>query len=102
MINEMIGERILLDAEWLEENDPELFEWITSSKYWGRGYEVNIETKDAVVEMNFEACGIACKATFKDHPDGVKQSLDNQPVWGDGKWEDWSTEDIEKYYKMLK
>ena len=96
MIRELTRERILLDAAWIEENDPELFEWITSSKYWGRGSDRNPDPSGTIVELQFGEDGV------KYYPDGVKQSLDNQPVWGDGNWEDWSTEDIEKYYKLLK
>ena len=37
LIEELTGERLLLDSKWLEENDPETLDWITISKYWGRG-----------------------------------------------------------------
>jgi len=39
LIIDLIGQSIIKRAEWLEENDPQLLDWIVSSKYWGRGFE---------------------------------------------------------------
>jgi len=102
LIEEMKDSRIILEAEWLEENDPEMLDWITSSKYWGRGYEEKPHRSKAVVELYFDEGGVEYKATFEDHPNGVKQSLNNQGPWGEDSWEDWTAENIKKYYELIK
>ena len=102
LINQMKDSRIILKAEWLEENDPEMLDWITSNKYWGRGYEEKPNRSKAVVELYFDEGGVEYKATFEDHPNGVKQSLNNQGPWGEDSWEDWTTENIKKYYELIK
>lgn len=103
MIKEMEGEIITVGGKWLLENDEEMIEWLTDSKYWGRGFEdIEIKPEDAVLEMHFETRGVAYKATFEGHPEGVDQSLSNQPMWGDDNFEDWDTEDIKKYYMLVK
>lgn len=103
MIKEMTGEIIRVNGEWLQNNDEEMIEWLTGSEYWGRGHEdIEINPEDAVLEMHFESRGVAYKATFEGHPEGVEQSLNNQPMWGDDNWEDWETEDIKKYYMLVK
>ena len=103
MIEELKGGIIRVDGEWLKENDNEMLEWLTGSEYWCRGFEdMEIIPEDAVLEMKFESRGVAYKATFKGHPDGIGQSLNNQPIWGDDNWEDWDDEEIEIYYKKLK
>lgn len=103
MIKEMEGKIITVGGEWLLENDKEMIEWLTGSEYWGRGHEdIEIKPEDAVSEMHFETRGVAYKATFEGHPEGVEQSLNNQPMWGDDSWEDWDTEDIKKYYLLVK
>ena len=102
MIKEMKSNIIRVNGEWLAENDPEMLEWLTGSEYWGRGFEDReINPEDAVIEMHFESRGVAYKATFKGHPEGVDQSLNNQPVWGDDNWEDWDVLEILKKYKEL-
>jgi hypothetical protein len=101
MIAELVGKTVVVGGEWLLENDPEMLDWITSSKYWGRGHE-NIKPEDAVLEMYFESEGVTYKATFEGHPEGVEQSLNNQPMWGEDSWDDWETEDIKKYYILVK
>ena len=103
MIGGMKGEIIKVNGDWLAENDEEMLDWLIGSDYWGRGFEdVEIKPEDAVLEMHFESRGAAYKATFKDHPEGIEQSLSNQPMWGDDSWEDWKTEDIKKYWEMIK
>jgi len=103
MIKEMEGKIITVGGEWLLENDEEMIEWLTGSDYWGRGFEdMEINPEDAVLEMHFESRGVAYKATFEGHPEGVEQSLNNQPMWGDDNWKDWDTEDIKKYYMLVK
>ena len=102
MIKQMEGEIVTVGGEWLLENDEEMIEWLTGSKYWGRGHEnIEIKPEDVVLEMHFESRGVAYKATFEGHPEGVEQSLNNQPMWGDDSWEDWAVEEIEKYWKKL-
>jgi len=105
MINEMRGETLRVDGEWLAENDPEMIEWLTNNKYWGKGFEGReINPEDAVLEIHFESHRVAYKATFEGHPEGVDQSLTNQPIWGEDDWEDdWEDDELlEKYYKLIK
>jgi hypothetical protein len=102
MINEMKGEIVTVGGEWLLENDPEMLVWITSNKYWGRGHEnIEIKPEDAVLEIHCESRGVAYKATCEGHPEGVEQSLTNQPMWGEDTWKDWTVKEIEKYWKKL-
>ena len=103
MIKQMEGEIVTVGGEWLLENDEEMIEWLTGSKYWGRGHEnIEIKPEDAVLEMYFEEGGVTYKATFEGHPEGVEQSLNNQNMWGDDSWKDWGTEYIKKYYMLVK
>jgi len=103
LIQELIGKSIEIDAEWLEENDSELLDWITSSKYWGRGYDFVPERSEAVVRVEFDEAGIRYYVTFESHLEGVQQSLNNQPAWGEDSWEDWEdTEQLKKYYELAK
>jgi hypothetical protein len=102
MIKQMEGEIVTVGGEWLLENDEEMLEWITDSKYWGRGHEnIEIKPEDAVLEVHFESRGVAYNVTFEGHPEGVEQSLNNQPSWGEDSWEDWTVGEIEKYWKKL-
>ena len=100
LINEMDGERVLLDEEWLEEHDPETLGWITSSEYWGRGYDRKPDRSQVVVELQFDKSGVKYYADLEGSKD--RWPSQNQPEWGDGNWEDWAVEEIEKYYKLLK
>jgi len=103
MIKQMEGEIVTIGGEWLLENDEEMIEWITGSKYWGRGHEnIEIKSEDVVLEVHFESRGVAYNVTFEGHPEGVEQSLNNQPIWGEDSWEDWKTEDIQKYYTLVR
>jgi hypothetical protein len=104
IIKEMEGSIIKVDGKWLAENDEEMLDWLTGSDYWGRGFEdMEINPEDAVLEMHFESRGVAYKATFEGHPEGVEQSLNNQPMWGDDSWEDWGDNELlKKYYLLVK
>jgi hypothetical protein len=102
MIKQMEGEIVTVGGEWLIENDEEMLEWIIASKYWGRGYEnIEIKPEDVVLELHFGSRGVDYNVTFEGHPEGVEQSLNNQPPWGEDTWEDWEDEDIKKYWKKL-
>ena len=85
----------------VEENDQELLDWITSSEYWGRGYDEKPARSDAIVEVHFNEDGVEYYATFKGHKDEDCPSR-NQPPWGEDSYEDWETEDLKKYYKEAK
>ena len=100
LIEELTGERVVVDAEWLEENDPELLNWITSSEYWRRGYDRNPEASEAIVELQFDEGGVAYYANLEANKD--KFPSQNQPPWGEDGWDNWSVEDIKKYYEMVK
>ena len=100
LIEKMTGERVVVDAEWLEENDPEMLAWITSSEYWRRGYDRNLEASETIVELKFDEGGVAYYANLEANKD--KYPSQNQPPWGEDNWEDWSVEDIKKYYEMVK
>jgi hypothetical protein len=99
LIGKLTGERILLGAEWLEENDPEMLDWITSSKYWGRGTDRKPDPSEAIVELKFDESGVAYYANLETDKDIYPSQ--NQPPWGEDNWEDWAVEAIEKYYKKL-
>jgi len=103
-VEKMIGKEVEVDAKWLEENDPELLEWITTSKYWGRGYDVVPDRSEAVVRIEFDEGGARYYATFESHPDGIQQSLNNQPAWGEDSWEDWEDgeKQLKKYYELIR
>jgi len=97
LIIDLIGQSITKSAEWLQENDPQLLDWIVSSKYWGRGFDEEPDRSAAVVELYFWDSGVGYTATFEGHPEGVRQSLNNQPTWGQDNWEDWENETIKLY-----
>ena len=101
-INSLIGHNIIKSAEWLEKNDPELLDWIVMSEYWGRGYDEKPDRSAAVVELYFRESGVSYTATFEGHPEGVRQSLSNQPTWGQDSWEDWEDEQLELYLIEIK
>jgi hypothetical protein len=99
MIEEMTGERILLDAEWLEENDPEMLDWITSSKYWDMGYEKTPSREKAWVRLEFDEGGVRYIATTEEVD--VEQSLNHQIPWGEDSWEDWNDIELIQYYNEM-
>ena len=99
LIEELTGERLLLDSKWLEENDPEMLDWITSSKYWGRGSDRKPDPSEAIVELQFGEEGVQYYASTEGHQDFWPSQ--NQPPWGEDSWEDWAVEAIEKYWKKL-
>ena len=102
MIKQMEGEIVTVDGEWLLENDGEMIEWITDSKYWGRGHEnIEIKPEDAILEMHFGSRGIDYNVTFEGHPEGVEQSLNNQPPWGEDTLEDWNDIELKTYYNEM-
>ena len=100
LIEELTGERILLGAKWLEENDPEMLDWITSSKYWGRGTDRKPDHSEAIVELKFDESGVAYYANLETDKDIYPSQ--NQSPWGEDNWEDLPVGSIEKYYKKLK
>jgi predicted transcriptional regulator len=100
MITQMEGERILLNAEWLMKNDPEMLDWITDSIYWDRGYDRKPDPSEAIVELQFDEGGVVYYANLKASPN--KYPSQNQPPWGEDRWEDWEVEDIKKYYMLVK
>jgi hypothetical protein len=98
---ELKGNTVVVDAEWLEENDPEMLDWVTSSDYWGRGFDFVPERNQAIVKIEFDENGVRFYSTFQNHPQGVKQSLNNQPAWGEDNWEDWDDiEALKAYYNQ--
>jgi hypothetical protein len=99
MIEEMTGERILLDAEWLEENDPEMLDWITDSKYWDMGYEKTPSREKAWVRLEFDEGGVRYIATTEEVD--VEQSLNHQIPWGEDSWEDWNDIELIQYYNEM-
>ena len=99
LIKKLKGNTLEVDAGWLEENDSELLDWITSSKYWGRGVDYNLDREDAVVRIIFDEGGVAYIATHDSEGVDVEQSLNNQPYWGEDEWGDWDDEQLELYYQ---
>ena len=95
MIEEMIGQRVQVNAEWLEENDQDLLEWVVSRNYWNRG--PNRDT--ALVEIQFTEEEIQYTVTTTD--DDVAKAIANQEPWGCDIWDDWDKEDVELYYNLL-
>lgn len=103
LIKKMKGAIIDVSYNWLIKNDNGLIDWITHNKYWGRGFEDKIiPVKNMVVRLEFDDQGVKYYATFKGHPEGVEQSLSDQPVWGEDEYTDWPVEDLKKYYKDIK
>ena len=96
MIEEMTGQRVQVNAEWLEENDQYLLEWVVSRNYFS-GH--NRDT--AFVEIQFTEERIQYTATTTD-VDNVAQAIEKQEPWGEDIWEDWDKEDVELYYNLLK
>jgi hypothetical protein len=99
MIEEMTGERILLNAEWLEENDPEMLDWITDSIYWDRGYDRKPDPSEAIVELQFDEGGVVYYANLEASPN--KYPSQNQPPWGEDHWEDWEDIELIPYYNEM-
>jgi hypothetical protein len=97
MINDMIGKSIIVDAKWCKGHDEELLDWVTSSKYWGRGYNEEIPAKKAIIELKFDEDGVRYCAAFKGYKDDDCPSR-NQPPWGEDSWDDWDYKAIKKYY----
>jgi hypothetical protein len=100
MIKELVGESVIVDAEWLEANDPELLGSIISSKFWGLGYAKTLDPSEAIIEVQFTEEGLEYYVDLEANKD--KWPSQNQPPWGEDRWEDWEVEEIEKYYKLLK
>ena len=96
MIKEMIGQRVQVNAEWLEENDENLLEWVVS-----RNYFINRDKDTAFVEIQFTEEEIQFTVTTTD-VDNVAKAIANQEPWGCDIWEDWDKEDVELYYNLLK
>jgi hypothetical protein len=101
MIKQMKGNYIDVDYEWLMKNDPEMLDWVCKSDYWGRGFEKAPSREKAWLRLEFDEGGIRYIATTADEID-VHHSLGEQPPWGEDHWEDWKTEDIQKYYMLVK
>lgn len=102
MIDKLKGNSLMVDAEWLKENDPEMLDWIISSNYWGRGVDKELTENDVILEIFFTENGTQYYVTYKGHKDEDCPSR-NQPVWGEDNWEDWGeTEQINNYYEKLK
>jgi len=101
IINQLKGKNVIVNAEWLKVNDLDLLEWITSSNYWGRGFNFTPKRKQAVVKLEFDEGGVRYYATFKEHPQGIKQSLINQPPWGQDSWQDWNIKELKIYYNKI-
>lgn len=100
MIKEITDEKVLINAEWLEENDSEMLDWITSSKYWGKDYEERPDRSEAVVELHFNENGVEYYADLERSKDDYPSQ--NQPPWGEDSWKDWEVQDIKKYYMLVK
>ncbi len=93
-------ECVEVNAKWLENKDPELLDWVVSSKYWGRGYDYTPKRESAVVRIYFKEDGIAYIATHNNID--VEQSLNNQPYWDWDLWSDWTYEQLLVYYNKIK
>jgi len=103
IINELEGRRIILTADELEEIDPELLDWITSSKYWGRGYDFVPERSEAIVELRFDEEGVRYYGDFEgSSTQPGEDPSQNQGPWGGDSWEDWTIEQLKKYYELIR
>ena len=101
IINQLKGKTVLADYDWLKKNDPEQIDWVYSSEYWGRGFDYTPDEREMYLELYFNECGVAYIATYESHPQGVRQSLNNQPHWGEDNYEDWEKEQLEKYAELI-
>ena len=97
IIKRLSGRIMRLDYNWLVENDEELLHLFTKSKYWGRGFAYTPDVEEIIVEIYFGDEGMGMVATFESHPDGVNQSIANQPYW----FEDRYSHCSEEYLKMF-
>ena len=93
MINEMAGNYMDVDYEWLKENDPEMIDWVCKSDFWGKGYDEIPERDRLWLRLHFSDNGVGYIATAADEVD-VDHSLSEQPYWGENNWDDW--DDIEQ------
>ena len=100
MIKKMAGKNVDIDYGWLKENDPEMIDWVCKSDYWGRGYDEMPKRNKLWLRLHFSNSGIGYIATAADEVD-VDHCLGEQSYWGEDEWENWETEDIEKYYNKL-
>ena len=100
MIKKMAGKNVDVDYEWLKEKDSKTIDWVCKSDYWLKGYEEIPERNRLWLRLHFSDNGVGYIATAADEVD-VDHSLGEQPYWGEDSWEDWETEDIEKYYNKL-
>ena len=100
MIKEMAGQRVQVNAEWLEKNDQGLLDWVASNKSWGRGFDEVPDRDTAIVRIEFDERGTRVYATTSI-VDDVQQSLNNQPAWGEDSYEDWTKEELEKYLELI-
>jgi len=94
LINEMIGKKVIVDAEWLKENDPETLSYIMDSEY------CDFAEEETVLEIQFDEGGTRSYACSESATCDIPSQ--NQPPWWDGSWGDWKIEDIQLYYKKLK
>ena len=102
MINEMAGNYIDVDYEWLKENDPEMIDWICTSDYWIMGSDETLERTKLWLRLHFSDNGIGYIATAADEVN-VDHCLGEQSYWAEDEWENW--DDIEQltvYYNEFK
>ena len=94
MINEMIGKKVIVDAEWLKGNDSATLNYIMDSEY------CDFAEEETVLEIQFDEGGTRSYACSESATCDIPSQ--NQPPWWDGSWGDWKIEDIQLYYKKLK
>lgn len=79
------GNHVIVDADWLEKNDPEQLDWIVDSEY------CDFEREETVLEIQFrlnDMHEILYYACASDAPDADRPSR-NQPPWAEDEWSDW-------------
>jgi len=96
MLEALEGKSLIKKAEWFEENDPEMLDWVTGSKY------CDFERGEAVVEVQFSKSGVEYYACDKQADCDTPSQ--NQPPWGEDEIENWLEVDeeyIRKYYDEI-
>ena len=105
IIKKLEGEYITVGSNWVKENDEVLYEFLLEQLYMYKNKEANSTNKEDII--NFENGDWLVEVYFG--PDGMsycagpdKQSINNQPPWGQDSWEDWEDEQLELYLIEIK
>jgi hypothetical protein len=104
MINQMVGESVLLTTEELKKIDKETYDWILDKLQDFVNEVGNSATEEDLKEF---AAGEWLVEIFFDeggtryYAGPTKHDIGEQPPWGEDSWKDWDEDMVAIYYKKL-